>query len=345
MGLGENIMTFNIIWFVLIAVLYAGYFVLEGFDFGVGILLPFLGKNNQQRRVILNTIGPHWDGNEVWLITAGGATFAAFPRWYATLFSGFYLPLFLILLALILRGVAIEFRGKENHPLWRACCDWSIFVGSLLPAILWGVAFANIVRGVPIDGNMNYVGGFWNLLNPYALLGGILTLTSFILQGAVFLSLKTTGDLMEKSRKTAGGTWFFTILALIAFTVYSFLEIGPQAKLGIFAWVISIVIILCAGGAGWFIRRKQTGKAFVFTTLAIVISTFSLFIALFPRVMVSSLNSAWSLTIENSASNPYTLEVMTIIAVIFLPLALAYQAWSYRIFRKRISEDQAELNY
>src|SRR5512133_1561445 len=174
-------MDLNTLWFILIAILYIGYFVLEGFDLGVGILLPFLGKTDQKRRMLINTIGPHWDGNEVWLITAGGATFAAFPNWYATLFSGFYLPLFLILMALIVRGVAFEFRSKDDDPRWRSLWDWSIFTGSLVPSLLWGVAFTNLVRGVPIDQNMMYVGGFFNLLNPYALLGGLVSLAAFTL--------------------------------------------------------------------------------------------------------------------------------------------------------------------
>ncbi len=187
-------MDLNILWFILIAVLYTGFFVLEGFDYGVGILLPFLAKDDTRRRVIINSIGPFWDANEVWLLTAGGATFAAFPHWYATLFSGFYMALFLLLVALILRGVAFEFRSKDENPRWRNFWDWMIFVGSFLPALLIGVAFSNLVRGVPIDANMNYVGGFWNLLNWYALLGGLTAVAVFSLFGAIFLSLKTTGE-------------------------------------------------------------------------------------------------------------------------------------------------------
>jgi cytochrome d ubiquinol oxidase subunit II len=183
--------TLNTLWFIFIGLLYIGFFILEGFDFGVGILLPFLGKNDQQRRVIINTIGPHWDGNEVWLITAGGATFAAFPNWYATLFSGFYLPLFLVLIGLIIRGVAFEFRGKDDNPLWRKLWDWCIFAGSLLPTILLPIAFANLVRGVPIDANMQYVGGFFNLLNPFALLASLALTLLVLFHGASFLSLNT----------------------------------------------------------------------------------------------------------------------------------------------------------
>ena len=206
-------MDLNTVWFILIAILYIGFFILEGFDFGVGLLLPFLGRGNNteetdlKRRVIINTIGPFWDGNEVWLLTAGGATFAAFPLWYATMFSGFYLPYLLLLLALIMRGIAIEFRSKDENPKWREMWDWSIFAGSLVSALLLGVAFANLARGVPIDAEMNYVGGFFYLLNPYALLGGITTVAIFALHGAIFLSLKTTGDLREKAQRTAWRLW------------------------------------------------------------------------------------------------------------------------------------------
>ncbi|WP_345516461.1 cytochrome d ubiquinol oxidase subunit II, partial [Phytohabitans houttuyneae] len=186
-------MDLSTLWFLLIAVLFIGYFVLEGFDFGVGILLPVLAHDERERRVLINTIGPVWDGNEVWVLTAGGAMFAAFPEWYATLFSGFYLPLLLILTALILRGVAFEYRGKRPDPTWRARWDTAIIAGSLLPALLWGIAFANIVRGVPLDTDHEYIGNLWHLLNPYALLGGLVTLTLFTTHGAVFLALKTTG--------------------------------------------------------------------------------------------------------------------------------------------------------
>ncbi|MEN6410659.1 MAG: cytochrome d ubiquinol oxidase subunit II, partial [Anaerolineaceae bacterium] len=208
-------MSLETIWFILIAVLFTGYFILEGFDFGVGILLPFLGKDDLKRRVLINTIGPHWDGNEVWLITAGGAMFAAFPGWYATLFSGFYLPLFLILIALIFRGVAFEFRSKDDRPLWRSFWDWAIFFGSLIPALLWGVALANFIRGVPIDASMNYTGGFWNLLNPYALVGGFVSLLGFTLQGAIFLSLRTTDFIHEGARKIVNALWLPVALLLV----------------------------------------------------------------------------------------------------------------------------------
>lgn len=338
-------MELNTLWFILIAVLYIGYFVLEGFDLGVGILLPFLGKSDVKRRTIINTIGPHWDGNEVWLITAGGATFAAFPNWYATLFSGFYLPLFLILLALIVRGVAFEFRSKDENPRWRAAWDWAIFAGSFIPALLWGVAFTNFVRGVPIDQNMIYVGGFWNLLNPYALLGGLVSLSGFILHGALFLSLKTTDDLCDSAQNTARKLWLPNVVIMALYVVFTYFFTDVLKQLGVNPGPIPIGAVLALLGAGYFIFRGRSGWAFVMVILSIVFAVSSLFMILYPRVLVSSLNPAWSLTITNAASSPYTLKVMSIVALIFLPFVLAYQAWSYWIFRKRVSQKVEELHY
>jgi cytochrome d ubiquinol oxidase subunit II len=329
----------------LIAILYIGYFILEGFDLGVGILLPWLGKNDTQRRVIINSIGPHWDGNEVWLITAGGATFAAFPIWYATLFSGFYLPLFLMLLALIVRGVAFEFRSKGDSPRWRSLWDWAIFGGSLIPAILWGVAFANFFRGVPIDSGLNYAGGFWNLLNPYALLGGLVSLSGFLLQGSVFLSLKISGEISENARRAAMRLWLPTLVILVAFTVASYFVTDILSKLGVNPGPIPIGGVLALLVTGWFIRERRTGWAFILTSAAILLSVTTVFMDLYPRVMISSLNPDWSLTIYNSSSSPHTLQIMSIVALIFVPIVLAYQAWSYWVFRKRLSEKEESLEY
>jgi len=338
-------MDLNILWFILIAVLYIGFFVLEGFDFGVGILLPFLAKEDVERRAVINTIGPFWDGNEVWLLTAGGATFAAFPQWYATLFSGFYLPLFLVLLGLILRGVAFEFRSKDESPVWRTTWDWCIFVGSLLPALLFGVAFANIVKGVPINDKMQYVGGFFNLLNPYALLGGIASLISFTLYGAIFLSMKTTGNLMEQARKAAKRLWIPTVIVLLAFVAYTYFATDILSRLGVNPGVIPLASIIAILLAGYFINRKMDGWAFLMTAAAIVFAFVTFFTILFPRVMVSSLNPDWSMTIYNASSSPYTLTVMTVVAFIFVPIVLIYQGWSYWVFRKRVESKPEELTY
>jgi cytochrome d ubiquinol oxidase subunit II len=337
-------MDLNILWFVLVGVLYTGYFILEGFDFGVGILLPFLGKTDSQRRVIINTIGPHWDGNEVWLLTAGGATFAAFPNWYATLFSGFYFPLFLILMALIVRGVAFEFRGKDANPLWRSLWDWCIFIGSLVPALLWGVAFANFVRGVPIDAQMMYVGGFWNLLNPYALLGGLVSLLAFTLYGAIYLSLKTTDDLLASAQKVAWRLWLPSLISLLAFIIYSYVATDVITRLGINPGPIPIGAALALLGAGYFIHVRRSGWGFFLVALAILFSMITIFLELFPRVLVSSLSPDFSLTIYNASSSPYTLKVMTIVALVFVPIVLIYQGWTYWVFRRRISE-KSDLHY
>jgi cytochrome d ubiquinol oxidase subunit II len=344
-------MNLNIIWFYLIAILYIGFFVLEGFDFGVGILLPFLSKGDNpeesdtNRRTIINTIGPHWDGNEVWLITAGGATFAAFPQWYATLFSGFYLPLFLILLALIVRGVAFEFRSKDENPRWRSLWDWALFIGSLLPALLLGVAFGNLVRGVPIDAGMNYTGGFFNLLNWYALLAGVAATLTFTLHGAVFLTLKTNGELRERAHAAAWRLWPVVVVALLAFLAATYLETDILEHLGVNPGVVPITGMVAILLSGYFIRTRREGWAFAMTAVTITFALITMFMILFPRVMISSLNPAWSLTIYNASSSQYTLRVMSIVAVIFVPVVLAYQAWTYWIFRKRITTDKESLTY
>lgn len=334
-------MDLNTVWFGLVMLLFIGFFFLEGFDYGVGILLPFLGKTDRQRRVILNTIGPFWDANEVWLITAGGAMFAAFPHWYATLFSGFYLPLVLILLALIVRGVAFEFRSKDRHPAWRSLWDWMVFVGSLVPALLWGVAFANLVRGVPIEADMQYAGGFWNLLNPYALLGGLTTLSLFVLHGAVFLSLRTRSDLMERAEAAAFRLWLPAVVLVFAFAIAGIFATDMFRRLGINPGPVPVGAGLAVLAVGWFIRRRQQGWAFVMTGLTIVLSVLGVALGLYPRVMVSSLNPEWSLTIYSASSSDYTLRIMSIIALIFVPIVLAYQAWSYYIFRQRLGGDEA----
>ncbi len=338
-------MDLQIVWFILIAVLFTGYFVLEGFDMGVGILLPFLGKDDTRRRMIINTIGPHWDGNEVWLITAGGAMFAAFPMWYATLFSGFYLALFLMLVALIVRGVAFEFRGKHDSDAWRSTWDWCIFLGSVIPAILWGVAFANLVQGVPIDAKMNFTGTFWDLLSPFTLIGGLVALFGFTLHGAIFLALKTSGDLVAESRRAALRLWLPALIALVGYTIYSYFATDAFSKQGVTPGFVPILAVLILLVTGWFMRARRDGWAFIMTAVTILLVVAGHFMALFPRVMISSLKPEWSLTIQNSSSSPYTLQVMTIVALIFVPIVLIYQGWSYWIFRKRITQKPQDLHY
>lgn len=332
-------MDLNTIWFILISVLFIGYFFLEGFDFGVGILMPFLGKDDTDRRVIINTVGPFWDGNEVWLLTAGGAIFAAFPHWYATLFSGFYLPLFLILIALILRGVGFEFRSKLEHAGWRKMSDQFLFWGSFVPALLWGVAFANFVRGVPIGADMNYAGGFWNLLNPYALLGGLTSLSVFTLHGAVFLSLRTEGEIRERAHKVALRLWGPAAVILVAFAAYGYVATDFHAQLGIVPGTIPLLAICSYIGVLVFLKLGKDGWAFLATSLTILFGAVVVFEGLFPRVLLSSLDPAYHLTIYNASSSPLTLKVMLVVALLFVPIILAYQGWSYYVFRQRLTRD------
>ncbi len=335
---------FTDIWFLLIGVLFAGFFLLEGFDYGVGILLPFLSKTDHERRQIINTIGPHWDGNEVWVITAGGAMFAAFPHWYATMFSGFYLALTLMLVALIMRGVAFEFRSKDDNPQWRQFWDWAIFIGSLVPAILWGVAISNLVKGVPIDGNMTFVGDFFDLLNVYTLLGGLATLTIFTLHGAIFLAMKTEGEIMERAHKAAQTAWLPTVLAIVAYVGLSYFETDIFEQLGVNPGVSAFTAAIALLASGWLLRERQHGWAFVMTGITIIFTVITVFRGLYPRVMVSSIDPDFSLTIQNASSSEYTLQVMTVIAFTMVPIVLIYQGWSYWVFRQRITQD-SHLEY
>jgi len=324
------------IWFLIIAVLWTVYFVLDGFDFGVGMLLPVVGRSDagpseSNRRVAVNTIGPVWDGNEVWLIVAGAAMFAAFPEWYASLFSGFYLALLLILVALILRGVAFEFRGKIDSVRWRRNWDRVIVGSSAVPALLWGVAFANIVAGVPLDARHEFTGTLLTLLNPYALLGGLSTLLLFGLHGAVFLSLKTHGEIRARARQAAHMLGIATVVVGGAFLIWTYFAHGA-------VWTI-VPVLVAAGaliGAVVMIDRMREGWAFLLTALAIVAVTVTLFGSLYPDVLPSTTSAANSLTTVNAASTPYTLTIMTWVAVAFTPVVLAYQAWTFWVFRRRI---------
>lgn len=325
-------MELTTVWFCLIAVLWIGYFALEGFDFGVGMLLPVLGREERERRVLINTIGPVWDGNEVWVLVAGGATFAAFPEWYATLFSGFYLPLLLILVALIVRGVAFEYRAKRDDPTWRARWDLAIFWGSLLPAVLWGVAFGNIVRGVPIDADLEYVGGFFNLLNPYALLGGLTTLLLFLTHGAMYVALKTDGPIRREARALATRLGLVAALVAVLFLVWTQVDTGSVAS-GVLFVLAALALLAGVAAAG----AAREGWAFLGTFVTIVLAVAGLFVALFPDVMPTSLADGTSLTTTNAAATTYTLKIMTGVAVVFTPIVLVYQGWTYWVFRKRIS--------
>ncbi len=332
-------MDYQVIWFILIAVLFIGYFVLEGFDFGVGILMPFISKDDIDRRVVINTIGPFWDANEVWLITAGGAMFAAFPHWYATLFSGFYIPLFLMLLALILRAAGFEFRSKMPQQAWRKTADYCIFWGSLLPAFLWGVAFTNIVQGLPIGADKNFTGSLLTILNPYALLGGVVVVLVFVLHGALFLSLRTTGELKERAENIARRMWLPIGIITALFTILGYSQTLLFEGLGLVPGTLPTLAVLTFIATFVFMRYKMQGYAFASIAVTIVLGAAVVFSGLFPNVMPSSLDAAHHLTVYNASSSTMTLKIMTIVALFFVPIVLAYQGWSYYVFSQRISRD------
>ena len=334
----------QILWFILIAILWIGFYFLEGFDFGVGMLLPFIGKKDVERRAIINSIGSTWDGNEVWLLTAGGATFAAFPEWYATMFSGFYLALFLLLIGLIIRGVAFEYRSKDANPAWRNRFDWMIAVGSFLAALLLGAAFANLARGVPINADKMFTGNLFTLLNPYGLLGGVTTVAVFLLHGANFLGLKLEGALRERVNLAAKKLWVAATVLYIALGVFTYIA-GFWARGIIDPGIAPIAALITLLAAGYFINQKRAGWAFIMVALNIVLTQVTFFSMTFPNVMTSTTNPNWSLTIYNASSSQYTLTVMSIVALIFVPIVLAYQGWTYYMFRKRISDKKESLVY
>ncbi|WP_368496694.1 cytochrome d ubiquinol oxidase subunit II [Herbiconiux sp. A18JL235] len=325
-------MDLTLLWFCIVGFLFVGYFVLDGFDFGVGMSLPFLSKDDTDRRVLINTIGPVWDLNETWVIVAGASLFAAFPEWYATLFSGFYLPLLLILAALILRGVSFEYRHQRPEPAWKKRFDRMIVIGSAVPAFLWGVAFANIVRGVPLDANHDYIGTFFDLLNPYALLGGVTTLLLFFTHGVVFVALKTDGEIRQRARALATRAGIVTVVVAAAFLVWTSVAYGTIASVALSgAAAVALVVAVLANRSG------AEKLAFGLMAATIGFAVLSLFFALFPDVMPASNDPANSLTIANASSSEYTLTIMSWVALIFLPLILAYQGWTYWVFRKRVT--------
>lgn len=331
-------MDLALVWFFLIAGLWTAYLVLEGFDFGVGMLMSLLPRGDaahreKERRVLVNSIGPVWDGNEVWLITAGAATFAVFPEWYATLFSGFYLPLLAILVALIVRGVAFEYRGKIADAVWARRCDIAIQVGSWVPAILWGVTFANLVRGVELSDTYQYVGGFWALLNPFALVGGLTTLVLFLLHGAVFVALKTDGEIRARARRFAG------VLAVVALVVAGGWAVWAQVAFSpAWTWVVVAVAALALVGVLVTNRAGREGYAFTLSAVTIVAAVVLIFGSMFPDVM-PGLDGGTSLSIAAAASTPYTLTVVTWVAVVLTPVVILYQAWTYWVFRRRLTVD------
>lgn len=335
-------MDLAVLWFWIVAFLFVGYFVLDGFDFGVGMSLPFLGRDDVSRRQVINTIGPIWDLNETWVIVAGACLFASFPEWYASLFSGFYLPLLIILLALILRGVSFEYRHQRDDPRWRRRFDTMIVIGSAVPALLWGVAFGNIVQGVPLDENHVFRGSILDLLNPYGLLVGVTTLLLFFLHGLYFIGLKTDGEVRERSRRLAHRVFIPTVLAAAGTVVWTIVIAAGRPSL---LWAV----IACGAVAAVFLilswvfsLAKREGWAFFAGIVAILMAVAMLFSALFPNVLPSSIDPAYGLTIQNASSTPYTLQIMSWTALVALPLVLAYQAWTYWVFRKRVRRASIE---
>ena len=326
-------------WFLLIGILWIGYFVLEGFDFGVGILQRFIGRTEEERGTLVHTIGPVWDGNEVWLIVAGGATFAAFPIWYATLFSGFYLALFLVLVGLIVRGVSIEYRNKQTDPRWRKRWDTLLAISSAVPALLWGVAFADFIHGVPINSGGTFTGNLLNLLGPYALLGGLTTLALFTFHGALFLTLRLRGELEQRARRAALSLAAPAALLVLGFLIWTYVNAVHAHEKGIVPGIVPIAAIVLPFVAGTLVRAGRTGYAFAATAFSIVLLTATLFLNLYPRVLVSSTNKAYSLTIFSTSSSHYTLTVMSVVAVALTPVVLVYQAWSYWVFRARLGDE------
>jgi cytochrome bd-type quinol oxidase subunit 2 len=323
-------------WYIVIAILWTGFFILEGFDFGVGMLHSVIGTDEAGRRAAINTIGPLWDGNEVWLIVAGAAMFAAFPGWYATMFSAYNLALVLLLASLIVRGVAFEYRGKRDAARWRRTWDVLLTVGSVLAPLLIGVALAGLLHGLPINSAQNFTGTFWDLLQPYALFTGVTLVLVCLLHGATFLCLKTTGDMRERSWQVARRVAPFTGAAVIGFIIWTHVT----ASTTFFLNVIELLAVLAVIAAVWLVYDHREGFAFAATTVTIASCIVALFVDLYPNVMVSSTNPAYNLTVHNTASNPYSLKAMTVVVIIFLPLVLAYQTWTYYVFRRRVSRQE-----
>lgn len=334
-------MELQIIWFFLWGLLWAAFFMTDGFDFGVGTIYPFIGKTDIERKTMISAIGPVWDGNEVWLITAGGVTFAAFPKVYATMFSVLYTPLMLILFALIIRGVSIEFRSQIESPGWKKVWDTCFFIGSAAPALLFGVAFANIFMGLPIDKDGVYHGNLLSLLNPYGLLGGVLFLCLFIQHGALWLCVRTEGDLHDRAAKIAEKGWpvvlAMTLVFVVASYFYTNLFKNYLAQPALFIVILAAVAALA--GVRFFIKKQSYFMAWGASSLTIVLATFFGIIGMFPTLFGSNMDPAFALTAFNASSSPLTLKIMLGVVVVFIPLVIAYQAWAYKIFSTKVKEE------
>ena len=325
-------------WFIIIAVLWTGFFILEGFDFGVGMLHDLVGTDDVGRWAAINMIGPLWDGNEVWLIVAAAAIFAAFPGWYATMFSAYYLAMVLLLASLIVRGLAFEYRGKRDAVRWRRTWDVLLTVGSLLAPLLIGVVLGGLLHGLPINSSQNNTGSFWDLLQPYPLFTGITLVLVCALHGATFLGLKTTGDMRERSGLLARRVAPFTGAAVVGFAIWTHVTYSGTFFLN----PIELLAILAALAAVWLVYEHRAGFAFAATTVTIASCIVAIFTGLYPNVMVSTTSAANNLTVHNTASGAYSLKVMTVVAIVFLPVVLAYQSWTYYVFRRRVSKADFE---
>jgi cytochrome d ubiquinol oxidase subunit II len=334
-------MVLESIWFFLWGLLWAVYFMTDGFDLGIGSLLPFLGKTEEDKRAMVNTMGPLWDGNQVWLLSAGGVTFAAFPRVYAVMFSSLYSALMLILFALILRGVAFEFRAKVESPGWRKLWDACIFIGSFVPALLFGVAFANIFQGIPFDQKGVYQGTLFTLLNPYGLIGGVLFVLLFVVHGALWLAARTQGELQARAAATAAGIWVAEVLVAVVFLAASFFSTRLYANYLANPLLFAVILITVAAlfGIRVFLAQKAFFKAWFASALTIVGATFYGVIGLFPNMFPSSLNAAWNLTAHNASSSQLTLTIMLVVVIVFVPIVLIYQTWAYNLFKGRITDE------
>ena len=326
-------MSLHTLWFIIDLVFWAGFFVLEGFDFGVGVLHSVVGRTDAERRQAINSVGPFWDGNEVWLIVAGAVIFAAFPAWYATMFSSLYLALVVVLLALIVRGVSFEYTRKVDDPRWRTTFLWTMTIGSALIPLLLGTGLGDLVHGLPFNSSHNYTGNFWDLLTGYGLYTGVTMLVLSLLAGATFLGLKTTGAVRQRSIALAKPIGVVATLLVLGFVIWT-REVSGR---GVVPTPTAVLAILAVGAAAWLSTTENDGWAFAMAAVGIVATVASLFEALYPNVMVSSTNAAYNLTVTNASSNDYALRVMTVVAVVFTPFVLAYQAWNFWVFRKRLA--------
>jgi cytochrome d ubiquinol oxidase subunit II len=330
-------------WFCLIAVLWAGYFLLEGFDFGVGMLLPFVSRDDAERSAQLSTIGPVWDGNEVWLVVAGAATFAAFPAWYATMFSGFYVALLLVLVFLIIRVVSFEWRSKSETPVWRALWTWANTIGSTGAALVWGIGLSALVFGTPIDSDGDFAGGFWDLFNAYTGFAGLTVVVLFAFHGATFLTLRTLGDLRQRAERAARRLALPAAALAAVFLVWTVVVAMDTNDKDLFPPLVPALIGIAALVLGVvFLFSGRTGRAFAMTGLGAISLVATLFVSLYPRVMVSNPDFENSLTVDDAASSHYALSVMTVVALIFVPVVLLYQGWTYYVFRHRLAGGRPE---